>query len=223
MNKISELSIEILKNFNNKNTKFAIRASRVGNHKFTSQDIANKIGKDIVNTLNLNVDLSNPTVELFIEIRNEKTYIYTKKIKAVGGMPLGSQNKTLALINSPESILAAWYIMRRGCKVNFIIFNKSISSMINSFLSDWNLDSIINSININFDTTNNFYKILNNIILKENYNAVVTGHNLYDNIHDALDDIHKIKKNIDILILSPLISMNKNEIISKCREIGLSS
>jgi len=87
----------------NKEKSFALRVKRTGNHSFSSQDFAVKIGQEIVNATKAKVDLSTPDFELFIDIRNKNSFFFTEKIRGTGGLPLGTQGKTLALIDTPRS------------------------------------------------------------------------------------------------------------------------
>jgi thiamine biosynthesis protein ThiI len=195
-----------------------LRVTRTGNHKFTSNDVAIRIGEDIVNETHAKVDLDIPDFELFIEIRNENTYLFTKKIRGIGGMPQGTQGKILALIDKPESILAAWYLIRRGCKIIFLIKDKSKINVLKSIISKWYIESKIYS----FDSKESIYYWINKTITEENCDAVVTGHFLDENLSISLSDIIQLKKNVKSLILHPLIAMDRNEINNKCEEIGIS-
>jgi len=56
----------------NKEKSFALRVTRTGEHDFSSQDVAVKLGNVIVDATKAGVDLSNPDFELFIEIRNKQ-------------------------------------------------------------------------------------------------------------------------------------------------------
>jgi len=215
MDSISKLAVDVSKEELNKKKSFAIRATRTGTHKFTSQDVAIKIGDEVVKATKASVDLTNPDFELFIEIRNDKTFLFTEKIRCVGGMPLGTQGNILALIDSSESILAAWYLMRRGCKPIFLkteVLDEKISK---SFIENWYVKSDILEVNKKSNILENINKISN----KYDCNAIVTGHNL--NSQETISDIKQLKKDIQLPILTPLIAMNEKEINNKCKEIGL--
>jgi thiamine biosynthesis protein ThiI len=218
INDISDFVINISKENLTKEKSFALRVTRTGKHEFTSKDVAIKIGNDIINETQAKVDLDTPDFELFIEIRNENTYIFTKKIRGIGGMPQGTQGKILALIDKPESILAAWYLIRRGSKVIFLIKDKFKIDMLKSFMSKWNIESNIDKL----DLKENVYNILNKKANEENCDAIVTGLFLDKNISTSLSEIYNLKKYVKFLILHPLIAMDKNEINNKCEEIGIS-
>ena len=60
-----------------KNETFAVRVKRVGTHDYTSMQLADTIGK----VIDRKVDLSKPDKEIFIEVRENKTYVYTEIFK----------------------------------------------------------------------------------------------------------------------------------------------
>jgi thiamine biosynthesis protein ThiI len=111
-----------------KGQTFAIRSRRVGHHAYSSQDIAIKTG-DVVRLANKDkgakVDLKNPDLEIFIEVRDNKAYIYGDRVEGPGGMPLGSQGKVVAVVSDAASALACWLIMKRGCNSVVIPLGKN--------------------------------------------------------------------------------------------------
>lgn len=114
----------IEENLIDETTKFAIKCRRVGNHDFTSQEMASYCGKVVRDVVSAPVDLSNPELTIFVEVREEDTYIFHEKIKGPGGLPLGTQGKVVALISSGiDSPVAAYLMMKRGCEVIALHFN----------------------------------------------------------------------------------------------------
>jgi len=194
---------------------FAIRVNRTGNHDFTSQDVAIKIGNDIVKETKASVDLTNPDFELFIEIRNDKAYIFIEKIKGFGGMPVGTQGNLLALIDKPNAILASWYLIHRGCKPIFLSNKEIKRDIIERFLNYWFLKSNIIEI-----SPRNIYEQINKISAENNCNAIVTGLTIFDNSKNVLTNIKQLKKHTTLPVLHPLIAMDNKEINRKLKEIG---
>lgn len=92
---------------------FAIRARRAGTHSFTSMDVARIAGNAVKEATGARVDLDNPDVEIFIEVREKYAYVYTEVFRGYGGLPVGTQERVLAI-----GKLAAWYALRRGCDVD---------------------------------------------------------------------------------------------------------
>jgi len=106
-----------------KGARFAVRARRTGQHPFTSQELARDLGGDIFDQFperELKVDLEHPEVELFVEVRGPRTYLYFDRVPGPGGLPLGVAGRLVALVDSPRGALGAYLMMKRGCRVGFV-------------------------------------------------------------------------------------------------------
>jgi thiamine biosynthesis protein ThiI len=214
---ISSYALQLTKNILTKEKSFAIRPTRVGNHQFTSQEVAVRIGDDIVSETHARVDLTTPDIELFIEIRDKKSFLFTEKVYGVGGLPLGTQGRIMTLVENPCSLLAAWYLMRRGC--NVIIVNTKVSNekSIDSFLTYWYADAETIFID---PARENFYHQLSVIASEKKCDALVTGHTLEDPA-SALSTIALLKKESAIPVLTPLIALTQEDIQNQCRNRGI--
>jgi thiamine biosynthesis protein ThiI len=217
MEDMSMLALQLTKNILTNEKSFAIRATRVGTHTYSSQQVAVHIGNDIVKATHAGVDLSNPDIELFIEIRNKKSFLFTEKINGVGGLPLGTQGRILALIENSSSLLAAWYLMRRGCNVVIVNMKKSNDEFIHSFLNHWYADAEIISVD---QKTKNFFDQLRTLASEKNCDALVTGHTLEEPTC-SLDAIAQLKKQSIIPVLTPLIAMTPEELQQQCGKRGI--
>ncbi len=118
LEKIVSGAVDVAGAIRHRGPTFAVRVRRVGDHPYTSMDVAREAGAAILAAHSgLTVDLTNPDWEVFLEIRGEKAYLATDVRQGPGGLPLGSQGKVVALVESPEGALAAWLMMKRGCRV----------------------------------------------------------------------------------------------------------
>jgi len=103
--------------------KFAVRARRTGTHPFTSQELARDLGGDVLERFadrHLSVDLEHPDVELFVEVRGPRTYLYFDRTAGPGGLPLGVAGRLVALVDGPRGALGAFLMMKRGCRVALV-------------------------------------------------------------------------------------------------------
>jgi len=104
-------------------SSFAVRARRTGSHSFTSQELARDLGGRLMTQWpdrKLSVDLETPQVELFVEVRGPRTYLYSSRVRGPGGFPLGVAGKVVALVDSPRGAVGAYLMMKRGCRVVFV-------------------------------------------------------------------------------------------------------
>ncbi|MCU0851892.1 MAG: THUMP domain-containing protein [Thermoplasmata archaeon] len=99
---------------------FAIRARRSGSHKYTSQTLAEHLGRAVLDrysSLNVKVRLEEPEIELSVEVRDNKAYLFSSTLAGPGGMPLGTQGRILSVVESERGLAATWLMMKRGCSV----------------------------------------------------------------------------------------------------------
>jgi len=112
-----------------KGESFAVRCRRVGEHPYTSSDVCREVGRQILtelSNLGLSVDLENPDVRLGIEVRDDQAFVYSEVVKAVGGLPLGTQSRVLCLLSGGiDSPAACWLAMKRGCPIVPVYFDNS--------------------------------------------------------------------------------------------------
>ena len=102
--------------------RFAVRVHRHGRHDFTSLDVARIVGARL-KPYSSGVDLENPDVEVFVEVRGWRAYTYTdsERVQGPGGLPPGSEGRGLVLFSGGlDSPVAAWYTAKRGVIVDFL-------------------------------------------------------------------------------------------------------
>lgn len=101
---------------------FAIRATREGTHPFSSQDVQVSAGSAVWNAAQAagrtpKVSLNNPDLEVHVDIRQDKAYLFTDRLEGPGGIPVGTQGKVAMCLSDADSVVAAWLLMRRGCRL----------------------------------------------------------------------------------------------------------
>jgi thiamine biosynthesis protein ThiI len=113
---ISRRLVDYSRHLVKEGASFAIRSRRVGSHEFTSHDVAVAAGKAMQEAHpSLRVDLTEPDVELFIEVRNNRAFLFNEVVEGPGGLPLGTQGRVLALVDGERGTVVAWMMMKRGC------------------------------------------------------------------------------------------------------------
>src|SRR5690606_17281835 len=76
---------------------FAVRAKRSGSHPFSSHEVQHRLGAAL--NPGARVDLSNPDVEVSVEIRDRTVHFFSGRETALGGLPLGVEGKAVALLS----------------------------------------------------------------------------------------------------------------------------
>jgi adenylyl- and sulfurtransferase ThiI len=101
---------------------FAIRATREGTHPFSSQDVQVSAGSAVWKAAQAagrtpKVALGHPDLEVHVDIRQDKAYLFTDRREGPGGIPVATQGKVVMCLSDADSLVAAWLLMRRGCRV----------------------------------------------------------------------------------------------------------
>lgn len=99
---------------------FAVKARREGNHPYKSMDVGREVGSAIFlanEDRGVRVDLTRPDMTFYVEVRDRKAYIFSEYLSGPGGLPMGSQGKVVAVVETERDALAAWMLMKRGCRV----------------------------------------------------------------------------------------------------------
>ncbi|HEX3036043.1 MAG TPA: tRNA uracil 4-sulfurtransferase ThiI [Thermodesulfobacteriota bacterium] len=213
----------------------------------TSPEIGERIGAEVSKKYNLKVQLKEPGFPIYIEVAKD-AFVHFEKIKGLGGLPVGINNKVLCLLSGGiDSPVASYLMMKRGCNVDFIHFHAfpenqiALRGKINELISTLNkyqLESRIFLVpnylfqlsllkGIDFSCGYEMIlfrrfmvKVAEKIAKKQGYKALVTGDSLGQVASQTLENIRVLKEATSLPILQPLISFDKEEIVHLARRIG---
>ena len=89
----------------------------------TSPEICEEIGGRILDAFpNLSVDVKNPEINVYVEIR-EEAYVHLDKVPGAGGMPSGSNGRAMLLLSGGiDSPVAGYMIGKRGVYMEAVHF-----------------------------------------------------------------------------------------------------
>jgi thiamine biosynthesis protein ThiI len=198
----SDYSISILK----KENSFAIRATRTGKHDFTSQDVAREAGSAVLEAnkdKKIFVDLKNPDFEIFVEVRNNRGFVFSERIQGPGGFPMGTQGKVLCLISDRKSVYAAWLLLKRGCNVRSLCLHEDAIEL-SKALRSWYVGSkpaMAREPERPLENALDYAKAIN-------ADAVVVGYT-----YSEFLDKNRVRSELPVFY--PLIGMNDKEIEEK--------
>lgn len=227
--------------------KFAVRVHRTGEHGFTSIDAAREIGR-LLYEYSAGVDLENPEVEVWVEIRGNKAYLYKSRINGPGGLPIGVEGRALVLFSGGfDSPVASWFIARRGVQVDFLHYimaspqSAYLAYKVARYLAEnWLYGYKPRLITADFrgvtsvireKVKRSYRQVVLRAIMyivgwkiaeKLGYDAIVTGESLGQASSQTLANLRAVEKTIGakITFLRPLIGFDKEEIIEWSRRIG---
>ena len=99
---------------------FAVKARREGSQGYTSMDVGREAGSAIFianEGRGVRVDLTDPDVVFYVEVRENRAFVFGEYIRCHAGLPVGSQGKVIAEVGDERGMVAAWLMMKRGCRV----------------------------------------------------------------------------------------------------------
>jgi len=223
---------------------FAIRPRRSG-VSFSSEQIGRVVGEAVRVATNSRVDLDRPEMEIFVEARRERSFLFTEVVPGLGGLPLGSQGKMLALISGGiDSPVAAWMMMKRGCPVSLLHFDsrpyadalqqcRSCAGALAGWSAGRKIDFItvpigrgIEKIAAHYPRATCIlcrrlmYLIASEVMEKQQCLGIVTGYSMGQVASQTAENILAEQAGICLPVFHPLISMDKTEIVDLARKIG---
>ena len=231
----------------NPEKSFAVKCRRVGTHEFSSREMAGFCGAAVIELTNAPVDLSYPEFRLFIEVREDKTYIYHEKISGPGGLPIGTQGRIVALVSGGiDSPVAAYLMMKRGCDITMVNFNNHPFTSgpsdkivkIYEKLKEYSSGSDLRLYQLDYGEflkkctdeapprmtcvlcKSGMYQIAEKIAKQENALAIIDGSSVGQVASQTLPNILATRYSTSMPILSPLIGLDKTEISEMGKDIG---
>ncbi len=96
---------------------FAVRVIR-GDAPISSRGLAKELSDKVAYRTGLRIDLDKPDIEIKVEIRRRKVYVYTEEIRGPGGLPYGVEGCLISLVSGGvDSAVASVLAMKRGVKI----------------------------------------------------------------------------------------------------------
>jgi len=104
---------------------FRITARRAfKTYPMTSVELNRALGAFVLERVPTRVDLEHAEQEIHVEVMPAETYIALDRTDGPGGLPVGASGTVAALLSGGiDSPVAAWRMMKRGCRVVFVHFH----------------------------------------------------------------------------------------------------
>mgnify|MGYP000026458751 CR=1 FL=1 len=226
---------------------FVVRCKRSGKHEYKSIDIERYVGGGLLqHTQATGVKLRNPDVTVSLEVRDETLYVVNERHDGLGGFPLGCVDPVLSLISGGfDSTVASFLTMKRGMRTHFCFFNLGgrdheigVKEVALYLWMKYGSTSRVKFVTVPFEGV--VSEILQNIddsqmgvVLKRmmlragervadrlNVEALVTGDCVAQVSSQTLQNMALIDSVTDTLVLRPLITSDKEDIIRLSKKIG---
>lgn len=242
---ILNISLEEVKKEEGKT--FKVYTRRIDkSYPYISDDINRQVAKKILSNTQLKVDVHHPDILLSIEIRDDGAYFFTKTIKAMGGLPVGSTGRALMMLSGGiDSPVAAYLLMKRGVEVSCIHFasppytNIGVINKLEDLLSELNIyQNKIKLYIIRFTKIQEkiyeispegypitimrrmMYRLSSMLADKLHISALANGESIGQVASQTLESLATINEVTNKVILRPLAVTDKLEIIKISKEIN---
>ena len=212
-----------------------------------SPEIARRIGARIlIECKVLKVDVHNPECKLYVHVRKDRSFIYERKVSALGGLPLGINAKGLVLLSGGiDSPVAAFLMAKRGMYIEAVHFHsypytserawekvKDLAQVLTDYCGNIKIHSV-NLLPIQEQIAQHcpeeemtilirrfMMKIAQRIARETGSLMLITGENLGQVASQTAEALVVTDAAVQMPVMRPLIAMDKTEIIDLARKIG---
>ncbi len=228
-------------------TTFKVESNRANKaFPLNSMEMSREIGAVVLNAVEgLRVDVHKPQRIINVEVR-KRAYVYSKRVKAVGGMPYGTNGSTMLMLSGGiDSPVAGYLMARRGVELNAIYFHshpytserakekvKDLARLLKGYTGKINL-YVAPFTDIQMDIIekcpeNELTIIMRKFMMrvacavaeKYNINSVTTGENIGQVASQTMEGLMVSNDVADRPVFRPLIAMDKIDIMDISRDIG---
>ncbi len=136
MDSIKAKALEAVQSeLDDKVVRFKVETKRADKHyPIKSPDVSKQVAAHVLrHTELLQVDVHNPELTLNVEIRHNGAYVYCKKIKGMGGFPVGVAGKGMLMLSGGiDSPVAGFLAMKQGVEIECVHFESTPLTSIES-------------------------------------------------------------------------------------------
>lgn len=193
------------------------------------------------------VDLDDPDITFGVEVREDFAFVYLEKVPGPGGLPLGAQEPVIALVSGGiDSPVAAYEFMKRGSPVIPAYVDLGAYGGIDHearametvrLLSDYapnfdmqvykipggeTVDVLVNEMEQGrmLSLRRFFYRAAETLAERVDANGIVTGEAAGQKSSQTVRNLGVTSRATRLPIHRPLLTLDKQEIVAKAREIG---
>lgn len=212
----------------------------------TSMEVARDVGTAVCEATGKKVSLKDPNLTVYLELLSKQAYYSIKKIQGPGGMPVGVSGKVACLISGGiDSPVAAYRMMKRGCRALFVHFS---GRPFVSRASEEKVRELVQLLTA-YQYTSKLYvipfgeiqrdivasapapyrvvlyrrvmiRIAQELAKQEHCWGLVTGDSLGQVASQTPENLTAIQAAAELPLLRPLIGMDKLEITDQAEQIG---
>jgi thiamine biosynthesis protein ThiI len=212
----------------------------------TSPEIEREVGGRIKEAKGWVVNLSHPELTIHVEALSSEAFYYFGKELGAGGMPVGVSGRVACLLSGGiDSPVAAWRLMRRGCRVLLVHFHsypilsrasqekvRELARVLAGFQFHSRLflvpfGEVQQQVTLSVAPPLRvviyrrlMMRIAEQIARQNRAQALVTGEVVGQVASQTLENLASIDKVATMPVLRPLIGLDKDEITAEAQRLG---
>ena len=245
---VEAIAAEILADLGDQQTETFRVSARRADKRFplTSPQIEREVGGRIKEARGWRVDLRHPGLTIHVEALTNEAFYFFGKDRGPGGLPSGVSGRVVCLLSGGiDSPVAAWRMMRRGCRVLFVHFHsypilsrasQEKTRELATLLTRYQLRSRLflvpfGEIQQHVVLTVSpplrvviyrrlMMRIAEAIARNHKAQALVTGEVVGQVASQTLENMSRINDVVSMPVLRPLIGMDKEEITAEAQRLG---
>jgi thiamine biosynthesis protein ThiI len=211
----------------------------------TSMDVNRRVGAAVVEATGRKVDLEGADEVYGIEIAAKRAFVFEARRPGPGGLPIGTAGKVVALLSGGlDSPVAAWRMMKRGCRVLGVHFLNGAAGegvaekldLLGDALSRWQgrftlrvvpfeplQRAIVAAVPADHRMLvyrRTMLRLADRVRSREGAKALVLGDSVGQVASQTLDNLACVYAAVPGPILAPLAGSDKSETIETARRIG---
>lgn len=243
---VTETAAKLLSELDTEGKTFKVEAKREDkSFPLNSPQIGAEVGGRLLSLFpNLRVDVHNPDITVHIEIRKD-AFVYMKKIRGAGGMPLGTNGRaTILLSGGIDSPVAGYMIAKRGVSLEAVHFHShpytsdrakekvlDLAKIMSKYCGKIRVH-VIPFTDIQLEIIDRCPKVLLTVIMrrmmmriaekvavKTGGQALVTGESIGQVASQTMESLNATDSVVSLPVFRPLIGMDKEEIVQISKKI----
>ena len=194
----------------------------------------------------LKVDVHQPEVTIYLNIRRRGAYLYSDNVRGAGGLPVGTAGKAMVLLSGGiDSPLAAWLIARRGVIPEAVHFHSypytsersknkviELARQLSLFTGKFKLHVFpftgIQEAIVEHCPQDQVTIIMRRLMMRcaekmagiQKAQALITGESIGQVASQTMESLNVTNAAVQLPVFRPLIGMDKEEIVSYAKAIG---
>jgi thiamine biosynthesis protein ThiI len=250
LDEIAAVAVSLIKAKVHGPTTFKVETKRADkNYPLTSQEISPLLARKILPQVpELKVEVRDPGLLLSVEIRTDGAYLFTEQIRAMGGYPVGTAGKGLLMLSGGiDSPVAGYLAMKQGIEIECIHFESTPLTSIESVQKVIDIVEILSAYApygrmrlhlVPFAALHSeilslvpesyrvtvmrrmMYRIAEKVARQKTCLCIVNGESVGQVASQTVESMDVIGSVADILVLRPLATYDKIDIMAVARKIG---